>query len=177
MTFTERPFLAPAFALSLILHALLATAVAQLIAPALPAGKSLPARLTVLLLDRIAVPDAPAAPAARLLLPQTPPRHANAAARARVSPEVLSGAAARSAAGQLARDLPYPAEAIERGLQGEVLVLLFLDESGNAIAARVEASSGHALLDDAAVLAARSLRALPGSAPREALLPVRFRLR
>ena len=57
------------------------------------------------------------------------------------------------------------------------LVLLFLDTGGNAIAARLESSSGHALLDDAAVRAARTLRALPGSAPREALVPVRFRLR
>ena len=32
-------------------------------------------------------------------------------------------------------------------------------------------------LDDAAVQAARTLRALPDSAAREALLPVRFRLR
>ena len=55
--------------------------------------------------------------------------------------------------------------------------MLFLDEAGNAIAARVEASSGHKLLDDAAVRAARGLRALPASAPREALVPVRFRLR
>ena len=55
--------------------------------------------------------------------------------------------------------------------------MLFLDEAGNAIAARVEASSGHKLLDDAAVRAARTLKALPASAPREALVPVRFRLR
>jgi protein TonB len=77
----------------------------------------------------------------------------------------------------LSRALLYPREAIERGIEGEATVLLFLDESGNAIAARLEASSGHALLDDAAVRAARTLRALPGGAPREALLPVRFRLR
>ena len=89
----------------------------------------------------------------------------------------LSGEAARSAAEQLQRELPYPPEAIERGLQGEALVLLFLDPSGNVIAARLESSSGHALLDDAAVRAARTLHALPASAPREALLPVRFRLR
>jgi protein TonB len=73
--------------------------------------------------------------------------------------------------------MPYPPEAIERGLQGEALVLIFLDETGNAIAARIETSSGHALLDEAALRAARLLRALPASAPREALLPVRFRLR
>ena len=56
-------------------------------------------------------------------------------------------------------------------------MLLFLDASGNAIAARIESSSGHALLDDAALRAVRSLRALPASSPREALLSVRFRLR
>ena len=78
---------------------------------------------------------------------------------------------------QLARELFYPPAAIERGLEGEALVLLFLDASGNAIAARLESSSGHALLDDAAVKAARTLRSLPDTAPREALLPVRFRLR
>ena len=33
------------------------------------------------------------------------------------------------------------------------------------------------LLDEAAARAARGLRALPASAPREALVPVRFRLR
>ncbi|MBI2318676.1 MAG: TonB family protein, partial [Betaproteobacteria bacterium] len=49
--------------------------------------------------------------------------------------------------------------------------------SGNPISATLKASSGHALLDDAAVRAARALRALPESMPRETLLPVRFRLR
>ncbi len=91
--------------------------------------------------------------------------------------EVLAGAAAQKANAQIARELLYPVEAVERGLEGEVLVLLFLDAGGNAIAARVEASSGHALLDAAAVRAARTLRALPADAPREALVPVRFRLR
>lgn len=90
---------------------------------------------------------------------------------------MLTGEAARRAGEQIARELFYPPEAIERGLEGEALVLLFLDESGNAIAARIEASSGHALLDAAAVRAARTLRAMPASAPREAVLPVRFRLR
>ena len=91
--------------------------------------------------------------------------------------QVLAGESARKATEQIAKELFYPAEAIERGLEGEALVLLFLDESGNAIAARIEASSGHAILDAAAVRAARALKSLPASAPREALLPVRFRLR
>lgn len=75
------------------------------------------------------------------------------------------------------RGLYYPAEAIARGLEGEVLVLLILDEAGHAVAARVEQGSGHPLLDNAALRAARALRSLPADAPRETLIPVRFRLR
>jgi protein TonB len=88
----------------------------------------------------------------------------------------FTGEAARAAHVQLARGLLYPLEAIERGLEGEATVLVFLDASGNVIASRLESSSGYALLDDAALAAARGLRGLPDSAPREALLPVRFRL-
>jgi len=89
---------------------------------------------------------------------------------------VLAGNAARSAFSQLARQPLYPLEAATLGLQGEVLVLLFLDANGNVQAARVERSSGQPLLDQAAVGAARQLKALPEGAPREAILPVRFKL-
>lgn len=71
----------------------------------------------------------------------------------------------------------YPAEAIARGLQGEVLVLLIIDENGQVVAARVEQGSGHPLLDEAALRAVRSLRSLPADTPREMVLPVHFRLR
>lgn len=68
----------------------------------------------------------------------------------------------------------YPAEAIARGLQGEVLVLLMLGTDGSVAAARVEQGSGHPLLDQAALQAVRALRSLPADTPRETLLPVRF---
>lgn len=71
----------------------------------------------------------------------------------------------------------YPAEAIAQGIQGEALVLLILNESGQVAAARIEQSSGYQILDDAALRAVRALRSLPADAPRETLLPVRFRLR
>jgi protein TonB len=71
----------------------------------------------------------------------------------------------------------YPPEAIARGLEGEVVVLIVIDPSGQVTGARVEESSGQRLLDEAALRAVRSLRSLPADAPREALLPVRFRLR
>lgn len=70
----------------------------------------------------------------------------------------------------------YPREAIARGQQGEVLVFLMLDAEGKVIASRVEESSGFPLLDEAALRAVRSVETLPG-APRQTLLPVRFRLR
>lgn len=78
----------------------------------------------------------------------------------------------RNAEGQF-----YPAVAIAQGLQGEVLVLMIIDTAGKVSAARVERSSGHAILDDAALRAVRGLRALPADAPQEAVLPVRFSLR
>ncbi|MGB3937833.1 MAG: energy transducer TonB [Burkholderiales bacterium] len=183
-----RPFLGPALAISLALHA-------ALVSVRLPeiAGLQVPKPLRELIVH-LPAPEKPAA-APRLTLPPEPQPNASASAPlaaakprpaaprvaipqpASADPQRLQGEAALRAAEQLARDLPYPPEAIERGLQGEALVLIFLDRSGNAIAARLEASSGHAILDDAAVRAARQLRALPDSAPREALLPVRFRLR
>lgn len=71
----------------------------------------------------------------------------------------------------------YPAEAIARGIEGEALVLLILDSGGQVSAARIEQSSGYRILDDAALRAVRALHSLPAEAPRETLLPVRFRLR
>ena len=70
----------------------------------------------------------------------------------------------------------YPAEAIARGQEGEVVVLLVLDESGRVSGARIEQGSGHAILDDAALRAVRSLHSLPADTPRQTLLPIRFRL-
>jgi len=186
-------FLGRSLALSLALHALVIAVIVQLALPKPREAQSVPPELKVSLRELRAVPETPAPPT--LLLPQEAPRNANAAAPKRASrpadilvaarpttsaPDTLprlEGAAAASAMEQLKRELPYPPEAIERGLQGEAVVLLFLDASGNALAARLEASSGHALLDDAALRAARTLRSLPDSAPREVLLPVRFRLR
>lgn len=70
----------------------------------------------------------------------------------------------------------YPADAIAQGQEGEVQVLLILDESGKVSAARVEQGSGHALLDAAALSAVRTLTSLPADAPRQMILPVRFKL-
>ena len=181
------PFLGRAVAISLALHALLVAAPAWRIkatsqarltvslreAPPAPAPKPATQEEPVPL--QLPAPPVAKQPAARRAAPA--PKPPGPVARQTVALQRISGEAARHAGEQLARELLYPPEAIARGLEGEALVLLFLDESGNAVAARLEESSGHALLDDAAVRAARLLRALPASAPREVLLPVRFRLR
>lgn len=75
------------------------------------------------------------------------------------------------------RNLFYPAAAIAQGIEGEALVLLILDADGQVSAARIEESSGQRILDDAALRAVRALRSIPADAPRETLIPVRFRLR
>jgi len=175
----SHPFLGWALVISIALHALV------LAAPAWRSKSQSQTPLTVSLREPLAVPEPrnPAPEMPSVILPEKKPRQSAArpapepVARQTATLQRLSGPAARIAGEQMARELLYPVEAIERGLQGEALVLLFLDESGNAVAARLEESSGHALLDAAAVRAARTLRALPSSAPREALLPVRFRLR
>jgi len=181
-----------ALALSILLHALVLAAGGRLHHPALAAFATHAAQLEVTLrpLDALARPQPSlflddslqddARPAAPVRPAREPSTHAANAAHIAIvvdSRSALAGEAARQANTQMARELLYPPEAIARGLEGEALVMLFLDASGNAVAARLEASSGHALLDDAAVRAARTLRALPAGTPREALLPVRFRLR
>ena len=173
-------FLGRSLALSLVLHAAVIAAGAQILAPmprsVLPAS----AELTVWLRELPARLELPAPVQPPLRLPERSSRHASAgpAVITKSTPTVqLGGEAAAVVAEQLQRELPYPPEAIERGLQGEALVLLFLDAAGNAIAARIESSSGHGILDEAALRAVRSLRSLPAGAPREVLLPVRFRLR
>lgn len=175
-----------AFALSLLLHALAVTGgLWRPRSPARPAPPPLQATLTpVRPPAELVAPEAPqqAAPqpeqAAKPVAPK-PAREHRLVARPRDAgtPPAATNTPATAASRQIARALLYPPEAIARGLEGETVVMLFLDEAGNALAARIERSSGHAILDNAAVAAARQVRALPDGAAREIVLPVRFRLR
>ena len=58
-----------------------------------------------------------------------------------------------------------------------MLILLIIQSDGSVGGARVERSSGHPILDAAALKAVRSLQSLPADAPLEIVLPVNFRLR
>jgi len=69
----------------------------------------------------------------------------------------------------------YPREAIARGLEGDVVVLLTLTSSGGVADASVATSSGHAILDAAALNAVRHSGELPAG-QRQLLLAVQFRL-
>ena len=90
-------------------------------------------------------------------------------------PRPLKGRALTTAMAALVKEDFYPREAIERGIEGEVIVLLTLTASGGVADATVASSSGHAILDAAALAAVRRIAGLP-SAQRQVLLPVQFRL-
>lgn len=78
---------------------------------------------------------------------------------------------------KLSEVLFYPPEAVARGIEGEVRLLLTLDRDGRLLDAQVAAGSGHRMLDEAAVRAAFAMGSLPEAGAREVILPVVFRLR
>lgn len=90
-------------------------------------------------------------------------------------PKHLQGASLRRAQAMLSKHLFYPPLAVTQGLEGEVVLLLTLDAGGQIRSLAIAKSSGHALLDDAALDAVRHIGALPGNPP-QTRLPVTFRL-
>lgn len=91
----------------------------------------------------------------------------------RPAPRTPEAAAQR----KLSEVLFYPPEAVARGLEGEVRLLLTLDGDGAIRDVQVAASSGHRILDDAAIKAVHLIGSLPDADVRELILPVVFRLR
>ncbi|MBU0604180.1 MAG: TonB family protein [Gammaproteobacteria bacterium] len=171
-----------ALALSVALHAaLLAWPRDAGVAPT-PAPARLQARLT-----RVAPPEKPTeAPpeSAPAVLKDTRPEPEPAAdppakpapvAAARPSPAVIERSRVK-AQQTLNSHVFYPQEAVERELEGEVRLRLLLDRSGRVLEAAVMRSSGHPLLDRAALDAARQIGRLDAGGVRELLLPVVFRL-
>lgn len=69
----------------------------------------------------------------------------------------------------------YPPEAVARGLEGEAILMLRIGADGALLDAQIAKSSGHAILDEAAL---RAIRATPrfASGPREMFFPVTFAL-
>jgi protein TonB len=75
----------------------------------------------------------------------------------------------------LTEHLFYPEEAIRRGWEGNVILLLTLDAGGRVSAVEISRGSGHPILDEAARAAATHLNKL-GARSTRILLPVEFRL-
>ena len=76
----------------------------------------------------------------------------------------------------------YPAEALQAGLQGRVILRVVVRETGLVEIARLETSSGVPSLDEAALNAVRMWRFTPGrkrgrAATTEILVPVKFSIR
>lgn len=76
----------------------------------------------------------------------------------------------------------YPPEAYLRGIEGRVLLRLFISETGRVERVEMLVSSGHEILDRAAVEAVRRWRGTPAyragvAVPTVEQLPVLFRLR
>ena len=77
---------------------------------------------------------------------------------------------------KLSQHLYYPPEAVARGIEGEVRLLLLVADDGSITDVSVAVSSGHAILDRAAVRAAYAMGSVNWAHSREMILPVIFRL-
>lgn len=109
--------------------------------------------------------------------PPTPGKHAEPAAKPKPAQKSQTNNAIAAAQKKISKHLYYPPEAIAAGLEGEVRLLLSLDEKGHIVDADVAASSGHAVLDKAALRAAWAMGSVEGADKRAVILPVVFRLR
>lgn len=95
----------------------------------------------------------------------------------KVSAATAETRAVAAARRKIAKLLFYPPQAIAAGLEGEVRIVLTLDAAGQVQAADIAVSSGHALLDRAALQAAYAMGHVEADGRRELLLPVQFKLR
>jgi len=106
------------------------------------------------------------APEVKKLPPPVPPPSSKTLAKREV----------KAAQRKLSEHLYYPPEAVTRGIEGEVRLILKLSADGTVEDVNIAASSGHAILDNAAIKAAYAMGKLTGATSRELILPVFFRL-
>jgi protein TonB len=173
--FVSVRFLA-ALALSFTLHALVLVPWPHInpVTPPPPADLPLSATLLAPLLKTYEE-KVDQASATAVMPPQQSVPSASTSGVSAARPQALQGRALERALAEIAREEFYPREAIERGMEGRVVLLLTLALGGEVQEVEVASSSGHRLLDDAARFAARRIGAISG-ARRQVLLPVEFRL-
>jgi protein TonB len=109
--------------------------------------------------------------------PPAPEKRAEPVAKPKPAQKPSANNAIAAAQKKLSKHLYYPPEAITAGLEGEVRLRLSLDEKGHIVDADVAATSGHAVLDKAALRAAWAMGSVEGADKRAVILPVVFRLR
>ncbi len=105
-----------------------------------------------------------------------PPPQASPKALAKPAAKVPAKREVQTAQRKLSQHLFYPPEAVAGGIEGEVRLILKLSPDGAIEDISIAASSGHAMLDNAAVKAAYAMGKLPGITSRELILPVIFHL-
>ena len=168
-----------AFAVSLLVHGafFLPDLVARRPAPVTPAP----------LQARLAMPPVPVEPAEPLLkntldeaqntktieeTPRSTPTPPTPRPVTRPTPQKDVQAAQR----KLSKHVFYPPEAVSRGLEGDVRLIVKLAADGRIDDVQLAAGSGHPLLDNAAIRAAYAMGSLAGASGRELIVPVYFRL-
>lgn len=107
---------------------------------------------------------------------EMPPTPAETPAAPDRKPGLLKLKAKAAAERKLAEHVYYPEAAISAGLEGDVRLLITLDNDGVVRDVQIAAGSGHAILDQAAMRAAWAMHSLPGIDEREIMLPVTFHL-
>jgi protein TonB len=155
-----------ALLLSFALHVLVLVGPSWWATPPPPAKPNIEARL---------VPLAAPTALAETVSTEAKPDDIAMPRRLAAPPRSLQGSSLRRAQAALSKHLFYPPEAVALGLEGEVILLLTLGENGQLVSAAIARGSGHGMLDQAALDAARHIGALPGN-PRQTLFPVTFRL-
>jgi len=124
---------------------------------------------------RIPVPDMVAEPLLKNTLVQTESR-AKPKPPKDVKPGIGRRIAESVAKKKLAKHVYYPEAAIAASIERQVRLLLTLNASGGVKDVQIAESSGHAILDQAAIRAAYAMGSLPGLTEHEIILPVTFRL-
>ena len=93
---------------------------------------------------------------------EPPPKPAKPV-KAQAAPKAVSKRELQAVQRKLANYIFYPEKAVQQGLEGTVRVLVVLDAGGNVEDVRLIASSGHAILDNAAIKGFYAIGKLPGT--------------
>lgn len=91
---------------------------------------------------------------------QPPPQPASAVPAPRNNP-AAEGAYQAKARSMIERNKHYPDDALQMGMTGSVVLVYVIDRDGRLVRADIERSSGHSLLDQAALRAVRRARFEP----------------